>query len=294
MFRSGFVSLVGRPNVGKSTLVNSLVGEKVAITSDKPQTTRNRIRAILTREEAQVIFIDTPGLHKPKHKLGSYMIGAARSTFNEVDLICFLVEAHLSPGRGDLYIVDMLKEIETPVFLVLNKTDLAEPEQLREHEERYREMYPFEAVYSLSALQGRRLEPLLEGIIALLPRGPRYYPEDMYTDQPERLIVAEIIREKVIQLTREEVPFAIAVTVEEMTLREDKEILNIRAEIFVERESQQGIVIGKGGALLKEVGSLARRELEGLLGHQVYLNLWVKVKRNWRNKEGSLRQFGYD
>ncbi|HOB86338.1 MAG TPA: GTPase Era [Bacillota bacterium] len=292
--RSGFVALVGRPNVGKSTLVNSLVGTKVAITSEKPQTTRNRIRGILNREDAQIIFIDTPGLHKPKHKLGAYMTRTARSTFQEVDLICFLVEAQLPPGPGDRFIVELFQGVRTPVFLVLNKIDLADPGTLAEHQDLYRRLYPFDAVYALSALEGRQLETLVEGIIARLPQGPRYYPPEMYTDQPERFIAAEIIREKIIHLTREEIPFSVAVVVEEIAPREGKGILDIRAEIYVERESQQGIVIGKGGALLKEVGTLARKELEALFGQQVYLDLWVKVKRDWRNREGSLRQLGYD
>ncbi len=271
-----------------------MVGEKVAIVTDKPQTTRNRIRAVLNREDAQVVFIDTPGLHKPKHRLGANMVRAARSTLKEVDVICFLVEAHLPPGKGDRYICELFENLDTPVFLVLNKVDLLNTGRQKNFADLYRALYNFKAVFPLSALKNRGLAPLVDAIVDLLPAGPRYYPPDMVTDQPERLIVAEIIREKIIELTREEIPFSVAVVVEEMSLRPDKDLIDIRAEIFVERESQGGIVIGKGGQLLKTVGIRARQELEPLLGRQVFLDLWVKVKRDWRNRERSLRDFGYD
>ncbi len=294
MHRSGFVALIGRPNVGKSTLLNSLMGEKVAIVSDKPQTTRNRIRAILTREESQVIFIDTPGVHKPKHKLGTAMVGAAVRTFNQVDILCFIVEANLSPGPGDRHIASLFHKLNSPVFLVLNKIDLCSPGKLAAYTSLYRELHPFTAHFSLSAKEGLYLEPLVEALITRLPEGPQYYPPDMITDQPERFIAAEIIREKIIHLTREEIPFSIAVVIEEMALREQDDLIDIRAEIYVERKSQVGIIIGRSGSLLKQAGINARRDLEALMGRQVYLDLWVKVKKDWRNRDGTLHQLGYD
>ncbi|HOA35066.1 MAG: GTPase Era [Dethiobacteria bacterium] len=291
--RSGFVALVGRPNVGKSTLLNSLLGQKIAIVSPKPQTTRTAIRAILTRDEMQVIFIDTPGLHRPRHELGRSMIRAARAALQESDLACFIVEAHCRPGPGDNHIAASLQETSGPVFLVLNKADLAAPEQLQSNRLLYRDLYPFADCFTLSALRGEGLEPLLNAIAACLPEGPRYYPPEMITDQPERFIAAEIIREKIIHLTREEIPHAIAVVVEEISPREGRELLDLRAHIFVERESQVGIVIGKGGRLLKDAGSAARREIEVLFGRQVYLDLRVKARRDWRNRERLLREWGY-
>ena len=293
MHRSGFVALIGRPNVGKSTLINALLGEKVAIISDRPQTTRNQIRAVLTREEAQIIFIDTPGLHKPKHLLGAEMVKMASSTLQEVDLVAFIVEANERPGQGDRYIADLLNAANCLLFLVLNKSDLATPEQLTRNRELYMELCTFKASFTLSALNNENLEPFLQAAIDLLPEGPQYYPPEMVTDQPERFIVAEIIREKIIMLTRQEIPFSIAVVVEEMKMRENKDLLDIRAEVFVERKSQVGIIVGKGGLLLKEVGIKARQELEALLGEKIFLDLRVKVKRDWRNREEELRRLGY-
>lgn len=294
MYRSGFVALVGRPNVGKSTLVNSLLGEKVAIVSDKPQTTRNRIHAVLTLEHAQVIFIDTPGLHRPRHKLGETMVNAARGALREVDLICFIVEANCKPGGGDRYIAASLREATgRPLFLVLNKTDITAPAKLDAHTALYRELCDFNAVFALSALKKQNLELLVSALVELLPEGPQYYPSGMVTDQPERFIVAEIIREKIIQLTREEIPFSIAVVIEEMGLRPGRDLHDIRAEVFVERESQSGIVVGKGGSLLKQAGTAARLELEALFGRKVYLDIRVKVRRGWRDRDRDLRDFGY-
>jgi len=293
MHRSGFVALIGRPNVGKSTLLNALLGEKVAIISDRPQTTRNQIRAVLTREEAQIIFIDTPGLHKPKHLLGAEMVKMASSTLQEVDLVALIVEANERPGQGDRYIADLLNAANCLLFLVLNKSDLTTPEQLTKNRELYMELCSFKASFALSALNNDNLEPFLQAAIDLLPEGPQYYPPEMITDQPERFIVAEIIREKIIMMTRQEIPFSIAVVVEEMKMRENKNLLDIRAEIFVERKSQVGIIVGKGGVLLKEVGVKARQELEALFGEQIFLDLRVKVKRDWRNREEELRRLGY-
>jgi GTP-binding protein Era len=294
MHRSGFVALIGRPNVGKSTLLNALLGEKVAIVSDKPQTTRNRIRAVLTLEQAQVIFIDTPGLHKPKHKLGEAMVRAARATLQEVDLVCFLVEANREPGPGDRYIAELLKGSTVPVFLIMNKIDLAKPALPARRADLYRALHSFSGVFALSALKKQHLAELVEAVVGLLPEGPQYYPPDMVTDQPERFIAAEIIREKIIHLTREEIPFSVAVVVEEMALRKGNGLIDIYAAIFVERQSQVGIVVGKDGLLLKKAGTEARRELEALLGLRVFLDLRVKVKPNWRNRDANLHDFGYD
>ncbi len=293
MHRSGFVALIGRPNVGKSTLLNALVGEKVAIMSDRPQTTRNQIRAVLTRPEYQVIFIDTPGLHKPKHMLGTNMVQIARMTMEEVDLVCFLVEASQPPGPGDRYIADILNSVNSPLFLILNKIDLVSEDKLVDFSERYRQLCSFKDSFALSALKKINLEPLVDAALELLPEGPQFYPPDMITDQPEKFIAAEIIREKVIHLTRQEIPFSIAVVIEEMKPRNDGNLLDIRAEIFTERKSQVGIIVGKGGNLLKEAGTRARTELEALFGQRIFLDLRVKVKADWRNREEELRRLGY-
>ncbi len=293
MHRSGFIALIGRPNVGKSTLLNALVGEKVAIISDRPQTTRNQIRAVLTRPDYQAIFIDTPGLHKPKHMLGSSMVQVARNTMQEVDLIFFLVEANEAPGPGDRYIAEILAHVSSPQFLILNKIDLVKKGRLEENRKLYEGLCKFKGAFAISALNRVDLDPLLGAIIGYLPEGPQYYPPDMVTDQPERFIAAEIIREKVIHLTRQEIPFSIAVVIEEMKPRDNGNLLDIRAEIFVERKSQVGIVVGKGGLLMKEAGSRARQELEALFGQKIFLDLRVKVKRDWRNREDELRRLGY-
>lgn len=292
-YRSGFIALIGRPNVGKSTLMNALVGHKAAIVSEKPQTTRNRIRAILTTDEAQAIFIDTPGIHKPRHKLGSYMVRVARNTLGEVDLILFLVEAGSSPGVGDRFIIDLFHNLETPVILVVNKIDLVTGTEVDETIKAYQQLYPFTDYYALSALRQVNLQLLLRGLVKYLPAGPQYYPPDMITDQPERFIVAELIREKVLQLTRDEVPHAVAVEIETLKKREGKDLIDISAVIYVERDSQKKIIIGKGGGMLKDIGRLSREEIEALLGSQVYLQLWVKVKKDWRRQEKMLHYLGY-
>lgn len=294
MHRSGFVALIGRPNVGKSTLLNALVGEKVSIISERPQTTRNQVRAVLTRDSEQIIFIDTPGLHKPKHKLGSSMVQKARNTMQEVDLIFYIVEANHAPGYGDSRIAELLQTVNSPVFLILNKIDLISEERLAVYSDLYKKMGSFKAHFQLSALQGTNLKPLIDAAVKVLPEGPQYYPPEMITDQPEQFIAAEVIREKIIPLTRQEVPFSVAVVIEEMKFRTGSELVDIRADIFVERKSQVGIVVGKGGSLLKEVGIKARKELEALFGHQIFLDLRVKVKREWRNREEDLRRLGYE
>ncbi|MGB9792032.1 MAG: GTPase Era [Thermacetogeniaceae bacterium] len=291
--KSGFVCIIGRPNVGKSTLLNRLVGKKIAIVSDKPQTTRNRILGILTTEDAQVIFMDTPGFHKPHHKLGEYMIKVAESTLEEVDLVLYVVDATAPPGAGEEYILAQLRKITTPVILVVNKIDAVKKGDVELLLDWFSARGEFLRMVAVSALTGENIDELLQVITENLPEGPFYYPADTFTDQPERFVVAEIIREKVLHLTREEVPHSVAVVVEEMQLRNNK-VLYIAAVIYVERDSQKGILIGKDGRMLKEIGRMARQELEVLFGNKVYLDLWVKVKKDWRDDELALRSFGYE
>ncbi|MGM7635602.1 GTPase Era [Bacillus sp. Hm123] len=292
-YKSGFISIIGRPNVGKSTFLNRVIGQKIAIMSDKPQTTRNKVQGVYTKEDAQMIFIDTPGIHKPKHKLGDFMMKVAVNTLKEVDLVLFMINAEEGYGRGDEFIIDKLQGIQTPVFLVLNKIDQIHPDQLMELIEQYKDLYPFKEIVPISALEGNNVDRLLMQIEEILPEGPQYYPADQVTDHPERFIVSELIREKVLHLTREEVPHSIAVVIDKMERREDKEIINVMATIVVERDSQKGIVIGKRGSLLKEVGKRSRVDIENLLGSQVFLELWVKVQKDWRNKQSNLRDFGF-
>jgi GTP-binding protein Era len=291
--KSGFVSVIGRPNVGKSTLINSLIGQKVVIMSDKPQTTRNKIMCVLTLDDAQILFIDTPGIHKPKHKLGEYMQKAAENTLREVDVVFFVVDATEDIGGGERYILDLLQSVKTPVILIVNKIDKIEKTKLLPIITKYSALYEFAGVVPISALEHTNLDGLVMEVKKYLEPGPQYYPEDMITDQPERLVITELIREKVLHSTRDEIPHSIAVDIEEITTRPN-ETLYVRAVIYVERESQKGIVIGAKGALLKEIGRLARIDIENLLGSKIFLDLWVKVKKDWRNKEGSLRTFGYD
>ena len=290
--KSGFIAVIGRPNVGKSTLINQLIGQKIAIMSDKPQTTRNRILCVLTQPDAQFIFLDTPGIHKPKHKLGQYMVKAAEGTLKEVDAVFFVVDASEKMGPGELYILERLQATARPVILVVNKLDLIEREQVLPIISRYTEKYEFAGVVPISARDEVNLDSLLEEAKKYLPEGPQYYPEDMVTDQPERLIAAELIREKALLLTREEIPHAIAVDLDEMTARPNGDTY-IRATVYVERDSQKGIVIGNRGAMLKEIGALARKDIEMLLGTKVFLDLWVKVRKDWRNRDHVLREFGF-
>ncbi len=292
-YKSGFVAVIGRPNVGKSTLINSLIGQKIAIMSDKPQTTRNKILCVLSQPDAQIIFIDTPGIHKPKHKLGEYMVSAAENTLKEVDVILFVVDASEDLGAGEMYILERLRNTKKPVVLVVNKIDKIDKQQILPTISRYADRYNFIGVVPISAKQNTNLDYLVDEIKKHLEEGPQYYPNDMVTDQPERLIAAELIREKVLHLTREEIPHAIAVDLEEMSRRQNDDVY-IRATIYVERDSQKGIVIGARGALLKEIGALARTDIEHLLGSKVYLDLWVKVKKDWRNRDGILRGLGYE
>ncbi|MDR7867250.1 MAG: GTPase Era [Sporomusaceae bacterium] len=292
-FKSGFVAVVGRPNVGKSTLVNSLIGQKIAIMSDKPQTTRNKILCILNLPDAQLLFIDTPGIHKPRHKLGEYMVRTAENTLREVDAVLFVTDATEEPGPGEEYILERLAAVSTPVILVINKIDKLPRAQVLPIIERYAAKRDFTAIVPVSALARTNLDGLTGEIKKHLVPGPKYYPDDMVTDQPERLLIAELIREKVLQLTREEIPHSIAVDIEEVATRDNGD-LYVRAVIYVERDSQKGIVIGAGGAVLKEAGRLARIDVENLLGSKTYLDLWVKVKKDWRNRKGVLKSLGYE
>lgn len=290
--RSGFVTIIGRPNVGKSTLLNSLVGRKVAIISDKPQTTRHRIRAVLTRDDAQVVFVDTPGIHKPKHRLGRMMVDTALKTLQDVDLILFLIEAHRESGPGDDFILERLAGIRTPVFLVINKIDLVAKPRLLPLIDEMRKKMAFREIVPLSARTGENTGLLVDLVIGCLPPGPRYYPEDAVSDQAEEVILAELVREKVLHLTTQEVPHSVAVVVEEV-FPGQKGVTVIRADVIVERESQKAILIGEGGRMLKSIGRLAREEIESLLGMRVYLELWVKVKPKWRQDERQLHYLGF-
>lgn len=291
-FRSGFITIIGRPNAGKSTLMNTILQQKIAIVSDKPQTTQNRIRGFYTTDDAQLIFIDTPGIHKPKHKLGEFMNEAAKGAVAGVDLIFYIVDAGQPYGKGEEYIIRSLPK-DTPVFLLLNKIDLLEKDALLHMIMEYSERFPFAEIVPVSALKDDNVDRLLETVISYLPEGPCYYPEDMVTDQPERVIMAEIVREKVLECTSDEIPHAVAVEMQEVKERENGTVY-AGAVIYVERESQKGIVIGKNGAMLKRIGRLARLEMERTLGSKFYLELWVKVKKDWRNKEIYLRNFGFD
>jgi GTP-binding protein Era len=293
VFKSGFVAVIGRPNVGKSTLINSLIGQKILIMSDKPQTTRNRILCVLTQDDAQVLFLDTPGIHKPKHKLGEYMVRAAENTLREVDAILFVVDVTEELGAGERYIIERLQVTKKPVILVVNKIDKIEKAKVLPAIASYAKHFDFAAVVPISAKEEVNLDNLLDEVKSHLEEGPQYYPSDMVTDQPERLVVAELIREKALHRTREEIPHAIAVDIDEMKTRDNEDVY-IRATIYVERDSQKGIIIGKKGGMLKEIGAAAREDIENLLGSRVYLDLWVKVKKDWRNRDNILRGLGYE
>lgn len=293
-FKSGFISIIGRPNVGKSTFLNHVVGQKIAIMSDKPQTTRNKVQGVVTTDDAQMIYIDTPGIHKPKHRLGDFMVKVARNTLGEVDVILFMVNAEQKIGPGDRFIMEMLENTKTPVFLIINKIDLVHPDTLLETIISYQSEYDFAEVVPISALNGNNTDKLLETLKTYLPEGPKYYPDEQVTDHPERFIISEFIREKVLHLTREEIPHSVAVVIEKIEREEDRDMVNIMATIVVDRDSQKGIVIGKRGALLKEVGTKARKDIEMLLGTKVFLELWVKVQKDWRNRPTRLKEFGFN
>lgn len=291
-FKSGFATLIGRPNVGKSTLMNTLIGQKIAITSSKPQTTRNRIQTVYTSEEGQIVFLDTPGIHKAKNKLGDYMVNVAQRTLSEVDVILWLVEPGDYIGAGERHIIEQLKNTNTPVILVINKIDTVKKELILTYIDAYRKELDFAEIVPVSALKKDGMEVLIECIMKYLPYGEPFYDEDTVTDQPMRQIVAELIREKALKCLEEEIPHGIAVTIEQMKYR--KRIVDIDATIICERDSHKGIIIGKQGSMLKKIGSMARPDIEELVEYQVNLKLWVKVKKDWRDSDFLLRNFGYD
>ena len=293
-FKSGFVTLIGRPNVGKSTLMNHLIGQKIAITSNKPQTTRNRIQTVLTTEEGQIVFVDTPGIHKAKNKLGEYMVNIAERSLNEVDVVLWLVEPSNFIGAGEKHIIEQLKKVKTPVILVINKIDMVKREEILAFIDTYRKEYDFAEIVPVSARTGDNTDELVNVIMKYLPYGPQFYDEDTITDQPERAIVAEIIREKALHALDDEIPHGIAVCIDRMKQRKGQNIMDIEATIVCERDSHKGIVIGKGGAMLKKIGSNARYEIERLLEEQVNLKLWVKVKKDWRDSDSMMKNFGYN
>ena len=290
--KSGFAALIGRPNVGKSTLLNEVLGQKIAIMSDKAQTTRNRIQGVYTEERGQVVFIDTPGIHKPKHRLGDFMAKIAQNTLREVDMVLFLVDAKEGRGKGDDFIIERLKNLETPVFLIVNKIDQVHPDELFRIIDDYRKRMEFTEVIPISALRGNNIKTLLEQVFKHMEEGPQYYPADQVTDHPERFIMSEMIREKVLHVTHEEVPHSIAVEIEQINKR-DTNTVHVGAVIVVERNSQKGIIIGKQGKMLKEIGRNAREDIEAMLGSKVFLEIWVRVEKDWRNKGRYLKEIGY-
>ena len=292
--KSGFATLIGRPNVGKSTLMNKLIGQKIAITSNKPQTTRNRIQTVYTCDEGQIVFLDTPGIHKAKNKLGEYMVNAAERTLKEVDVILWLVEPTTFVGAGEQHIAVQLKKVNTPVILVINKTDTVKKEELLAVIDTYRKLHEFDEIVPVSALSGDNTDTLIEQIFKYLPYGPKFYDEDTVTDQPMRQIVAELIREKALRCLNEEIPHGIAVSIDKMKERPNGKVMDIDATIICERDSHKGIIIGKQGSMLKKIGSAARYEIEDMLEMRTNLQLWVKVKKDWRDSDFLIKNFGYD
>jgi len=293
--RSGFVAVIGRPNVGKSTLMNQFVGQKVAIVSPKPQTTRSRILGILTREDVQVIFVDTPGIHRPRHKLGESMVSSATRAIPDADVVLFMVDVSVRPTGEDRMIAGMIQEqAQAPVILVLNKMDLLSAGKVKSHTQSYWEVVPYRQDWMMTvATKGVNLDKLLDLVVGALPEGPRYYPGDQVTDQTEREIASELVREQVLRHTRQEVPHAVAVVVEEFKEREN-DVIYVEANVFVEKDSQKGIIIGKRGQMLRQIGTAARQEIERMTGGQVYLDLWVKVRKGWRSDEREIRRLGYN
>ena len=293
-FKSGFVTIIGRPNVGKSTLMNHLIGQKIAITSNKPQTTRNRIQTVYTdMERGQIIFLDTPGIHQAKNKLGEYMVNVAEKTLSEVDLILYLVEPNTFVGTGEQHIIKQLEKTKTPVILIINKADTVDQEKMFQAIDTYRKLYDFAEIIPTSALRGNNLDDVIDSIFKYLPYGPQFYDEDTITDQPERAICAEIIREKALHALKDEIPHGIAVAIDQMKDRPNGKIIDIDATIVCEKDSHKGIIIGKQGAMLKKIGTNARYEMERLLGANVNLKLWVKVKKDWRDSDFLIKNFGY-
>ena len=293
-YKSGFVTLIGRPNVGKSTLMNQIIGQKIAITSNKPQTTRNRIQTVYTEEDGQIIFLDTPGIHKAKNKLGEYMVTVAERTLNEVDVILWLVEPTTFIGAGEQHIAETLKRVKTPVILVINKIDTVKKEELLPIISSYQKIHDFAEIVPVSAINGENKDNLIRTIFSYLQEGPQFYDEDTITDQPERQIVAELIREKALHLLSDEIPHGIAVSIESMKERKGGRMMDIEATIVCERDSHKGIIIGKKGAMLKNIGMQARKEIENLLDQQVNLQIWVKVRKDWRDSDMFLKNYGYN
>ena len=290
--KSGFVAIVGRPNVAKSTSLNRIAGQKIAIMSDKAQTTRNKIQGVYTTDTTQIVFIDTPGIHKPKHRLGDYMVEAAYSALHEVEVVLFMVAADQKRGKGDDMIIERLKKLSVPVYLVINKIDKIHPNDLLEQIDDFKAQMDFAQIIPISATQGNNFETLMSELEKSMPSGPQYFPEDQITDHPEYFVVSELIREKILQLTRDEVPHSVAVVIDSMKRKPDEKV-QIQATIIIERDSQKGIIIGKGGSMLKKIGTQARKDIEKLLGDKVYLELWVKVQKDWRDKQVYLTDFGY-
>ncbi len=293
IFKSGFVTIVGRPNVGKSTLMNGLIGQKIAIMSNKPQTTRNRIQTILTTEVGQIVFIDTPGIHEAKHKLGALMNQAAESTLSQVDIVLWLIEPDTKIGKGDKHIIDQLNKVKTPVFLIINKIDTITKQDILGVIQAYKDQCEFAEIIPVSALKKENINVITETIFKYLEEGPQYFPEDMITDQPEKQLVAELIREKALKLMQEEIPHGIAVVIDQMRDRENQNIMDIDATIVCEKDSHKGMIIGKQGSMLKQIGTLARKDMESLLGTKVNLKIWVRIKKDWRDSDFLLKNYGY-
>lgn len=292
-FKSGFVTIIGRPNVGKSTLLNQIVGEKIAIMSSKPQTTRHKITAMYNDDQAQIVFVDTPGIHKPKNKLGDYMVNSAKSAVKDVDVVIIMMDNSLTIGPGDQYILDFAKETGVKAILVINKVDLLKPEEFKVLYDRYAQLDFVDEVFGLSAIKGNGIKELVDTIKSRLPEGPKFFPDDHFTDQTERVIVAELIREKVLLYIDDEIPHGVAVEVQKMKKRKDKDLYDIEADIICEKKSHKGIIIGKEGRKLKGIGKSARQDIERLLEAKVNLQLWVKIREGWRDSSNQLKQFGY-
>ena len=293
-FKSGFATLIGRPNVGKSTLMNHLIGQKIAITSNKPQTTRNRIQTVYTSKKGQIVFLDTPGIHKAKNKLGEYMVNVAEQTLKEVDVVLWLVEPTDFIGKGELHIAEQLKKANVPVILIMNKIDMVAKDKLPGFMENYRKIYDFEEIIPVCALRGVNMEKVISTIFRFLPYGPKFYDDETITDQPQRQIVAEMIREKALRCLDEEIPHGIAVAIDRMKERPDGSVIDIDATIICEKDSHKGIIIGKGGSMLRRIGSQARMEIEKMMEMKVNHQLWVKVKKDWRDSDFMIKNFGYD
>lgn len=291
-FKSGFISIIGRPNVGKSTFMNKVIGHKVAIMSDKAQTTRNKVQGVLTTDDAQMVFIDTPGIHKPKHALGDFMLKTAYSALRGVDAVLVVVNATEKIGPGDRLIMEKVKDMTVPVYLLINKIDLISNEELFHVIASYADEQEFDQVFPISAIEGNNVSEMVNSLKAVMPAGPQYYPADQVMDHPEYFVVAEFIREKILMLTREEIPHSVAVQVQSMQRNENNKI-EVQATIIVERKSQKGIIIGAQGSMIKKIGHLARRDIETLLDDKVYLDLWVKIQRDWRDRQSSLNEYGY-